>query len=291
MTSAPVLTPVAIARILIATDFSRFSERALRYGIALATRCQASVSLLHVLAPPPPDAEFDLSIPRREAEQHWRDLEQSGRLAGVAHTTVVETGDLATVVARTTDRDHDDLVIVGTHGRGGLRKLVMGSAAEQIFRQSRCPVLTVGPHLPEAPPDPLIGRILFATDYSAASLHALPYALFLAQHEQAQLIMLHVLTEGGYWPSEAAYRALREGREQLQKLLPPDLVLPREPVYIAEYGTAAEHVSYVAQEQDADIIVMGVHGTKALGAATHLPWSVAHRVVHHAHCPVLTVRA
>src|SRR5207244_7706673 len=81
-----------------------------------------------------------------------------------------------------------------TRGRHGLKKLVLGSGAEQIFRQADCPVLTVGPNVEVPAGDAAAFRhIVFATDFSAGSLHALPYALSLAEENEATLTFLHVM--------------------------------------------------------------------------------------------------
>ena len=86
-----------------------------------------------------------------------------------------------------------DLIVLGSHGKHGLKKLVLGSAAEQIFRHADCPVLTVGPKVvAPGPGEVAFKHILFATDFSAGSLRALPYALSLAEENQARLALLHV---------------------------------------------------------------------------------------------------
>jgi nucleotide-binding universal stress UspA family protein len=111
-----------------------------------------------------------------------------------------------------------DLVVLGTHGRGGLGKVLLGSIAEQIFRHADCFVVTVGPGSYK---DSLVEKaqavrpFLFATDFGAASLHALPYAISFASHFGAKLIVLHVLPaapipEGFHWSTTGNLRQIRE---------------------------------------------------------------------------------
>ena len=112
-------------------------------------------------------------------------LAKRGTLAGVRHEVIVRQGDLWVELEKIIDQEHVDMVVIGTHGRHGLGKLVLGSVAEQIFRHADCLVLTVGPgSFQDAPFDGsrVIRPFLFATDFGVASRHALPYAISFANH-------------------------------------------------------------------------------------------------------------
>jgi nucleotide-binding universal stress UspA family protein len=110
------------------------------------------------------------------------------------HEALFGTGDVWTVLSRLIRERDIDLVVLGTHGRTGARKLLMGSIAEKVFRHATCPVLTAGPNVSPNPEGKArFQPILFATDFGKESLEALPFALHLAEKGRAQLTMLHVV--------------------------------------------------------------------------------------------------
>jgi nucleotide-binding universal stress UspA family protein len=230
---------------------------------------------------------FDLN--RHDAEKHIRALENSGVLSQFDHSILLESGALRDVLEDTVRRHDIDLVVIGTHGRGGIKKLLLGSVAEEVSRLAPCAVLIVGPHVPAAASDFTFRHILYATEFSAGSLNALRYALSIAQKHRANLTLLHVcgFLEGG--PLVETDFVLAQERERLEALLPGDVQLPMPPTIIARIGTTTDTILRTASESNADLIVMGVHSTHALTAATHIPWTVAHQIVCHATCPVLTV--
>jgi nucleotide-binding universal stress UspA family protein len=193
-----------------------------------------------------------------------------------------------------------DLIVIGTHGRTGFRKVVMGSVAEKIFRHASCPVLTIGPGVPsEAPAVEQFHRILFPTDFGGASQHALSYAIALANSSHAKLVLLHVLSPmpvvetGPYWYLANDVNQRREivrpaATERLRNLLPPGTRLFSSPQFEVVFDFPPEGIAAVAAEQKADLILMGVRGA-SLRTGNHIPWAVAHEVLCRAHCPVLTV--
>lgn len=287
---------VEIKNILFATDFSASSEAAMRYAHAIARRRGAKVHILHVLPPEPrlavPMDKFpsELDTARQAATEQMVKLIEGDRLGGVAHDVLLERGEIGEVILSVIEQHDIDLVIAGTHGHRGIKKLVLGSVAEQIFRLATCPVITIGP---QATRDGLgegeFPTILFATDFSPASLEALPWALALAKDNQAQLTMLHVIQE----VSEAGLEYLNEVtvacRQRLTELLPAGAGKWCRPECFVEFGPAADTILKIAEEQQASLIVMGARRRGPM-AASHVPWATAYRVVCHAGCPVLTVR-
>jgi nucleotide-binding universal stress UspA family protein len=196
-----------------------------------------------------------------------------------------------------------DLLVVGTHGRAGVGKLLMGSVAEEIFRQASCPVLTVGPkvfgraRLPLvpnwghdlAPLELELQEIIYATDFSHDSLAAAPYTISLAREFQARLVLLHVLQEYAHRKSEPD--PIEAALQQLMGLVPEAAGLWCTPEPVLEFGAPADGILKAASERNADLIVLGVRPPAGhLTAATHLPWRTAHKVVAEASCPVLTIR-
>jgi nucleotide-binding universal stress UspA family protein len=190
-------------------------------------------------------------------------------------------------------RQKTDLIVMGTHGRTGVSRALLGSAAEETFRRANVPVLTVGPHVSTNTERRLAMReVLFATDFSRESLAALPFAVSVAQEHQSNLTLLNVTgkTEVGELVHTGQY--VESALRRLQALVPEEAEMWCEPQCRVEQGPEAEKILEVALALGADLIVLGVrapHG--GVGAATHLLQSIAHQVVAHAQCPVLTVRA
>lgn len=293
------LPQIFLKHILAATDFSDCSRVALQQAAAIARLHGADLVLLHVV-PPEPDihsalepATWEYDIVLNRANKEMEIAERDSSLAGVPHEVMVLSGLLEPVLLRAITERDISLVVLGTHGRSGMRKLILGSAAEEIFRIAPCPVLTIGP---DVPPDLLThGRfqsVLFATDFSEGSRHALPYALGFAMESQARLTLLHVLEEGSVSALYLHDRLLSHARAQLEGMLPEQGKLTSPPGVEVASGYAVEEILRAAREHQADLIVLGVHKSSGLAARTcaHLPWTIAQSVVCHAHCPVLTVR-
>jgi nucleotide-binding universal stress UspA family protein len=291
-------TRITLKNILYLTDFSEPSEAALPFATAIARGYGASVYALHVLMPAP----YVYTTPELTAAaiaglEEGANLEMQkveSELAGLPHETIVERGFTVWPTLERAIKEHTiDLVVLGTHGRTGTQKFLLGSVAEEIFRRSPVPVLTIGPWVRGgAHNDARFHRVLFATDFTRESLAGLPYAVSLAQENQARLFLLHVI------------RTCRQGQEEmrgersaantlydLNEMVPRDAELWCRPEAIVEHGEPAEGILEAAKQRGADLIVLGVRDAAGrLGAATHLERTTAHKVVAHAPCPVLTVR-
>jgi len=280
---------VSITRILFATDFSRSSERALPYALAIAEKYGAKLYATHITPEP-----IGLPAAAREGLQglgvkHQRDngdglARLEAQLRPVQHEVLSREGDVWTELSKITRDEGIDLIVVGTHGRTGASKLLMGSFAETIFRHAPCPVLTVGPEA-SGEPDSIadLHEVLFPTDFSAESLAALPYAISLAQQDDARLYLLYVA--GRFQRGETLLES------QLRDLVRPDAKLFCEPKVFVETGAPAEKILELAEELGTDLIVLGVKSTPLVfEASAHLPQATAYKVVSQATCPVLTVR-
>ena len=145
----------AFRRILHPTDFSRASTPALRRAVALARACRAPLVLLHVMTPPspfigegtPPSSYADLLIlARRSAKRRLAAVFVRVRRTGVRAQAVFAEGLPVDEILRAARRARADLIVMGTHGRTGVSRVFMGSVAERVVRESRCPVLTVRAH-------------------------------------------------------------------------------------------------------------------------------------------------
>ncbi len=143
--------PVKLDNILFATDFSPASEAALGYALSIARHYDSKLFVAHVIRPdlyqmlPPENLTGVLEQIRHYAEQEMANLLISGRLRGIPHEILLEQGQFWSVLSGMMEKNDIDLVVVGTRGRTGVQKLLLGSVAEEIFRLSYRPVLTVGP--------------------------------------------------------------------------------------------------------------------------------------------------
>lgn len=201
---------------------------------------------------------------------------------------VIGEGNIWEAISNLIKQHEIDLIVLGTRGRTGLGKALLGSVAEQILRHAPCPVLTVGPHVTLQPEKAMKMReILYATDLAADFPAAAPYAISLAQENQAHLGLLYVFenqkTGELVQPAELAESKLRK----LCQLVPKDADLWCEPHYLVEQGNPGEKILEAADKQRADLIVLGAQPANWL--ATHLNAGTVHKVVSEAKCPVLTV--
>lgn len=287
---------VQLKNILFATDFSRVSEDALPYAVELARHFGGTVHALHVRPPAPypmvPPSSWMALEEVVETQERERINNLFAPFPEVDHDVNIIQGDLWPSIQSEIEKNKTDLLVIGTRGRTGLGKLLLGSTAEEILRSARCPVLTVGPLSPSEPPaDGKISEILYATDFTDDSLAALPYAISLAQEYQARLTLLHVIEkwQAGDFVTPRDLEAAMFRR--LQALVPPGTDLWCEPWFMVTQGVPAEEILAIAAERGADMIVLGVRQpTGVPGASTHLPIATAHKVVSHAKCPVLTIR-
>jgi nucleotide-binding universal stress UspA family protein len=304
-------TSAAFRHILVATDFSEPSRRALCDAVALAVENQAQLSVIHVLQP---DRKYgalenppELDLERIAAERRIKALVNEFGPEQKVDAILVKHGPVAEQVASVIEERAIDLLVIGTRGRGGLQKLALGSVAEELLRVAPCPVMTIGPKADIAPTvnGPGFHRILVATDFGKGSSKALPLALALARAQQAKLILLHMIPpvpvasaslsayapagaaadEFGEWAETSRTRCLR----QLRECLPAETGLEQELEYVVGTDFLAEGILTASAKFKVDLIVMGANRTGSPKAAAHMPWSAVHEVVRNATCPVLTV--
>jgi nucleotide-binding universal stress UspA family protein len=290
MTTQTISKPVTFDNILFATDFSKHSNVALPFALSIAHKYNSKLFPVHVIAPPPlgnfPTIEMQALAAQsvREAHEYVKHIES--RLAGVPHETLVKKGDIWDELSSVTKEKNIDLIVLGTHGRAGVSKLLIGSVAERIFRQSSCPVLTVGPNVAGEPKSIAdIHTILCPIDFTAESLAAFPYAVSLAQENQARLYLMHVVPAPVLEYEESALMS------RLKSLVPPEANLWCEPKAFVESGDAGERILEQAEELGIDLIILGIRPVSTLaGTRTHLGMATAYKVVSRAICPVLSVR-
>ena len=293
------------ARVLCPTDFSEFSAAAVDYAAALAASYGSRLRLVHVLTPfpvvaPVADAPIDSRV--------WETQETLGRdglaaevrrvrTPGVEIDTELRAGGPVQEILTAADEWSADLIVIGTHGRGGFERLVLGSVAEKVLRKASCAVMAVPHDAVAAVRDGAarIGHVLCAHDGSAASADGVAYAVALAERTGARLTLVSVvesLPYGGDFtgPEFAAFRAARDShaREALDAAVPADVRVRCNVHERLVYGHPGRQILEVAAQERPDLIVMGVQGRGALDLAMF--GSTTNHVVRHAPCPVLTVR-
>ena len=293
MKAAQARTGTTLKNILFATDFSAASDAAAPIAIQIARRYGAKLYGVHVngfdhytSAAPEAWAAMAGAAERENKEDAGRLNEQ---LQSIEHEVVIGEGKIWEVISDLIKQKEIDLVVLGTRGRTGFGKALLGSVAEQILRQSPCPVLTVGPHVNLWSDEyAKMREILYATDLAADFPIAAPYAISLAQENQAHLVLLHVIEDSKAGDLVSSSEVVECKERKLQRLVAQQAGLWCDPAYIVERGPAAEKILDVAKRRRTDLIVLGARPAKAF--ATHLNVGTVHKVVSQATCPVLTVR-
>jgi len=289
---------ISLKNILFLTDFSEPSAAALPFATMIARAYGAKVTALHALLPSV--CEYMAAESQPIVRDDQEDLAKSemdrveAALAGVPRETIIERGlNVWEVLSRILSEREIDLIALGTHGRTGLKKALLGSAAEEVFRRTSVPVLTIGPGVQSGAHNG--GRlhcVLFASALDAVSTAAVPYAISLAQENQSRLVLLHVLPapKPGKQPKPGVL-SVAEAAHQLEELVPKDADLWCRLVPEVQHGEPGAQILAMADRCGADLIVLGVHGLDTAAAlATRVERATAYNVVAHAPCPVLTVR-
>jgi nucleotide-binding universal stress UspA family protein len=297
-------------RIVCPVDFSDGSRHALAMAITLARWYDASLTVLHVHANWP---LADMLPSVRPLEARPMPLDDSARQAMMdavqrfAASVGVPAGldvryhlaDSLDVVAEILSQTEDaGAVVIGTHGRSGFERLMLGSVAERVLRKATCPVLVVPPRAPASLPGAVPGRrIVCPIDFSAASLAALEYATSLATEADATLTLLHVIevppelrespVHGEVDVDRIRAAAEAECLRRLRALVPDSLRQACTVHTSVVEGRAAREIVRAAADDGDDLIVMGVRGRNAMDMLIF--GSNTQYVVRAATCPVLVV--
>jgi nucleotide-binding universal stress UspA family protein len=301
---------IEMRRILCPVDFSDFSRRALDHAIAIARWYESTVTVLHVFSSVPlpvfgpGSAVFNpVVLTAADREQLLVELKEyvaAESAPGIATEALLREGNTTVEILDQAASMHADLLVIGTHGRSGFERLVLGSVAEKVLRKARCPVLSVPRRLPDAVPSGpvLFKRIVCAVDFSDCSMQALNYAASLAQEADGRLTVVHVLAPelagqigiGEEHLNLAALLRQREdeARQLLEKAVPQSATAYCTVESLLPRGKPWREILQIASDRQAELIVMGVQGR---GAADLLLFgSTAHHIVRQAECPVLTLR-
>lgn len=303
---------ISVARILCPVDLSDGSRRAVEYAAAMGKWYESTVTAVHIFADVPvADAVPEyfaagqvISLRDIDADALRQQLQCFVAKAAGGVQISTELGESFDVCDEILNRSADaDLVVMGTHGRRGFDRLLLGSVAERVLRKAACPVMVVPPHARPAAMERIpFKEILCPVDFSESAAHALLFALHLAQESDARITLLHViemppeLRELSTWNGKdvidvPAVRAAAEADalQRLRALVPPSAGTFCTIATRVEEGKGYREILRVAAELSPDVIVMGVQGRGALDLM--LFGSTTHGVVLGAGCPVLTVRA
>jgi nucleotide-binding universal stress UspA family protein len=305
---------MTISRILCPIDFSATSAHAADLATHVAEWYSARIAALYVVPPhvtpypglaavdPHPAPALDVEQRRRLCEEAAHAFSRASA-AGIPVDVMVNVGQPTREILDCATSLPADLIVMGTHGLSGFDHLVLGSVTEKVLRKASSPVLTVPPRARTVSSLPF-KRVLCAVDFSASSLHALTFALSMAEEAAAAITVAHVLE----WPwpeppapaldtlpleqafSLASYRREREvaAEARLAKLIPEGAANWCTPSTKVCHGKPYEQILRVAADDRADLIVIGVRGRNAIDRATF--GSTAHHVVRTATSPVLTLR-
>lgn len=287
-------------KILVPLDFSEYSEKSLEYALSLAEIYGAQLTLLHAIVLHYEDVGEETHLKQLEEmvklqeKNSYERLERQNQKAGqrgVSVTSEVVRGvSAADAILEFIDDHPHDLIILGTHGRAGVKKWLYGSVAEQVVRHSPIPVLTI--HKSWDKPF-AIQKLLVPVDFSEYSKIAIDAALALAQTFKAHLTFLHVIEQTvhpAYYAATIdslfiADPQLMERSIENLKVFSGGEIAGAE--YVVKEGRAYKEIVGFAKEQACDLILMS---TRGLSGLEHLLiGSTTERVVRSAICPVLTV--
>jgi len=290
-----------VERIVCPVDFSEYSGRAYDYAYSLARHYGAKLFVEHVVQPlqaaypyyPFPEAALEdtWSHVCTQAEKGLQELVKTHSRNGLQPECVIQQGFPWESILSFAEEKSADLIVMGTHGRRGLDRLTMGSVTERVLRKARCPVLAVRKPAhdfvkPESKSDSVhLRRILLCTDFSDHAQRALGYAFSLAMEYTAQLTLCHVLED--FKSEEHLRESTANAVRELEKLVPPDVSNWCTVKSLVRTGKPYQEIIQLAQEDQSDLVILGVRGRNALDLA--LFGSTTYRVIQLGSCPVLAV--
>jgi nucleotide-binding universal stress UspA family protein len=293
-----------IELILCPIDFSEFSVRSYHHALSLAEHYQAKLVAQHIVElwrHPSPDfaASAGLYEESRQAlcesgKKQLREFIENHTHDETQPELVVQEGVAADAILSFAQAQKTDVIVMGTHGRRGFDRLMLGSVTDRVMRSAPCPVLAVG----KPPHDSVdagkkqshahhLNRILFCADFSENSELALKYAISATAEYDAELTLLHVL-EGVPGPANRE-EAMVAAAERLDRLIPPERGKTLKIKTAVRMGKPYWQIIQLALEAEIDLVTMGVRGRGALDLAVF--GSTTYRVVQLGSCPVLAVRS
>ncbi|HUK23466.1 MAG TPA: universal stress protein [Terriglobales bacterium] len=289
-----------LTSILCPIDFSDFSAAAYQYALSLAEYYQARLVGLHVVelwkypfadyaAHEGDYAKFSRAMSEGGAVQLQRFVKQHSA-GGVQPELVVQLGNAPRCILSFAQKENMGAIIMGTHGRSGFDRLVLGSTTDRVMRKAVCPVLVVSNPSQSAVtigPDGKhhLSRILYCTDFSHNSEGARGYAVSLAAEYGAELTLLHVAENAS--DSEKAHAILAERARELDKLVSKTERANLKVRLAVRFGKPYEEIVRYAAEAEASLIIMTARGGDTADRAFF--GSTTYRVIQLGPCPVLAI--
>jgi len=289
--------------ILIPVDFSDFSDKALEYALHLAEKFSARITLFHAVVLFQDDVgeeqrlqDYEDWVKKREelilTQMNKNRVKAKNR--GIIVETAVDRGvNAADVILEYLDNGNFDLIVMGTHGRTGLKHMLLGSVSEKVVRLSPLPVLTIHRSIPEFK----LKKILVPMDFSVHSKKAADYGFWLSKSFKASIELIHVIEQDihpSFYASgiESIFqidkglknRVIDNLREFVADQLPEKI----QPEFQVREGKAHKEIVEYARENDIDLIVIATHGLSGLDYV--LLGSTTEKVVRWSQSPVLTVK-
>jgi nucleotide-binding universal stress UspA family protein len=281
-----------IKNVMLPTDFSEPSRLALQYAVVFARICHARLTLLHVLEPPP-ELEGATIAPtehdrREKAMQQLESLLAPEDEDDLDLQTVVKSGHARKEIGAAVGHYHADMVVLGTHGRRLLGRLMMGSTTEALLRKLPVPIMTVG----HAVSPKGVNRVLFATDFSDLSHGVFQIALEMAMVFRAEVIAVHalgepVLASGEFGLATESEVAADEAHRRLAVLVAEGKRHGIDVQPMLLQGPAATAILNAATESLADLIILAIDKKGILERA--LLGTTAEHVARQASVPVLFI--
>jgi len=276
-------------RILCPVDFSDQSAAALRVARVIAHAFGSEVVVLHAQRLEVPvyftvaqtqALRTQLRRSARAAQNHASDLAKRQLPKGVERRVMVVEDDPVTAILKVQKEIRADLIAMGTHGRGGLARVRLGSIAESVLHQAEVPVLTVGPRMKRTARADAIHQVLCPVDYTPSSQKALEHAATLTASTGAELTVAHI--------DEAPLdKNAQDSLRELCDWIPPAVRAHCAVEEVVKQGDAAEQIVAEAEKSHADLLVLGQQPRNRLG--TVLLGSTTELVIRTAPCPVLSV--
>ena len=291
-----------IKLILCPVDFSEFSTRAYRHALSLAEHYRAKLLVLHVVElwryPYADYAATAGDYANFRQALHQGGMEQLQKFVtnyhhdGIQPELAIHEGRAPDTILSFAKAQKVDLIVMGTHGRRGFDRLMLGSATDRVMREAHCPVLAVC----QPPRNSVaagekglyahhLSRILVCTDFSENSERALDYAISVTEEYDAELTLMHVVEEV---PSrDTTEEVVAASTKQLERLIPTEKRKTLKIRTVVRIGKPYQRIVECAQQAQIDLVTMGVRGAGALDRAVF--GSTTYRVIQLGPCPVLTV--
>jgi nucleotide-binding universal stress UspA family protein len=285
---------ITIERILCPVDFFAASNAAVKYAVGLAGTYGAGIHLLHVVNVVPVTA-YEYAVDSTQimksmeasAEEEMVKLATTVRQAGINVESQIRTGDIYEEIKQSIEDVKPHMVVMGTHGRRGVERWFMGSTTEKLLRHSPVPLITISA-TGETAEIPRFRRILVTTDFSEGTADALAYAFSVAQENESQIMLLHVVHDAAADVSGKYRESLVQGvQKQLDDLVPTEAKAWCDVSTEVEIGVPYRLIMRVLEDEKIDLLVMNIHGKGMLDRA--LLGSTAERVVRVAPCPVMLI--